>query len=242
MACCRHCEDASDLFSPRAARRDLRRFRARGPSATTRLLLDALLSQRADDHTVLDIGGGVGAIPQELLGAGFSSAVQVDASPAYLAAAEEEARRRGTGERVAFRYGDFVDLAPDIEEAEVVTLDRVICCYPDVERLVTASERKARHLYGLVFPRERLLTAAGVAFGNGWFRLRGSAFRSYLHPARAVDGLLRAAGFRRTSLAYSLLWQVATYAREPSPVAIAAAGAATERDDVTVAHAGSSIL
>ena len=84
MACCRHCEDASDLFSPRAARRDLRRFRARGPSATTRLLLDALLSQRADDHTVLDIGGGVGAIPQELLGAGFSSAEKLGSSMATM--------------------------------------------------------------------------------------------------------------------------------------------------------------
>lgn len=213
MACCGHCQDAAELFNQRTARRDLRRYRKRGPSATTRLLLDALLSQRREDRTILDIGGGVGAIPQELLRSGFARAVQVDASPAYLAAAEEEAKRRGTGSRVAYRYGDFVELAPALEETDVVTLDRVICCYPDVERLVTASALKARHLYGLVFPRERRFTAATMRVGNAWFRLRRSAFRSYLHSAEAVDGILREVGFRRTFHANTLLWQVATYAR-----------------------------
>jgi magnesium-protoporphyrin O-methyltransferase len=213
MPCCSHCEDAGDLFNPRAARRDLRRYRSRGPSATTRLLLDSLLAQRRADDTLLDIGGGVGAIAQELLQVGFSRAVQVDASPAYLAAAGEEAGRRGVADRITYHFGDFVDLAPDLAPADVVTLDRVICCYPDVERLVVASASKARHLYGLVFPRERRFTAAGARFANAWFRLRGSAFRTYLHPTEQVEDLLRGCGFRRTSRAYSFLWQVATYAR-----------------------------
>ena len=213
MSCCRHCVDAGDLFNPRAARRDLRRYRSRGPSATTRLLLDSLLAQRGNDQTLLDIGGGVGAIPHELLQAGFSQAVQVDASAAYLAAAGEEAGRRGLADRITYHYGDFVDLAPDLAEADVVTLDRVVCCYPDVERLVTASAGKARHLYGLVFPRERSFMAVGARLANAWFRLRGSAFRTYLHPTEQVEGILGRCGFRRTSLTHSFLWQVATYAR-----------------------------
>jgi hypothetical protein len=213
MNCCRHCEDAGEQFNPRTARRDLRRYRSRGPSATTRRLLDALLAQRKQDETLLDIGGGVGAIPLALLEAGFSEAVQVDASEAYLEAAEQEADRRGVRDQVTYRFGDFVDLAPGIAPADVVTLDRVVCCYPDVERLVTASAAKARHLYGLVYPRERFLTRVGLSLGNLWFRLRGSAFRAYLHPTEQVEDILHRSGFRRTSLARSFLWQVATYAR-----------------------------
>ena len=213
MSCCSHCEDAGDLFNARAARRDLRRYRTRGPSATTRLLLDALLDQREHDRTLLDVGGGVGAISHELLQEGFSQAVQVDASAAYLAAAEEEADRRGHRDRLTYRFGDFVELASGLAPADVVTLDRVICCYPDMERLVTASVEKARHLYGLVFPRERLLTRAGVSFSNVWFRLRGSAFRTFLHPTERVEAVIRRCGFRRTTLAHSFLWQVATYVR-----------------------------
>ena len=52
---------------------------------------------------------------------------------------------------------------------------------------MVASASKARHLYGLVFPRERRFTAAGARFANAWFRLRGSAFRTYLHPTEKVD-------------------------------------------------------
>jgi magnesium-protoporphyrin O-methyltransferase len=213
VSCCRHCEDASDLFNKRTARRDLRRYRSRGPSATTRLLLDALLGQRDGDMTVLDVGGGVGAVPHELLRGGFSQAVQVDASAEYLAASKQEAERRGLRETITYHHGDFVELAASLAPADVVTLDRVICCYPDVERLVVSSAAKARHLYGLVFPRERFVTRAGTSLANTWFRLRGSGFRTYLHSAEQVESILQQSGFRRTSAATSFLWHVATYAR-----------------------------
>jgi hypothetical protein len=213
MNCCRHCEDAGKFFSSRAARRDLRRYRSRGPSATTRLLLDALLAQRRQDETLLDVGGGVGAIPHALIQSGFSRAVQVDASAAYLMSSQEEASRRGVRDQIEYYHGDFVDLAPNLAAVDVVTLDRVICCYPDVERLVVASAGKARHLYGLVYPRERFITSAGLCFGNVWFRLRGSAFRTYLHPTDKVEAIIQSLGFHRTSLAGSFLWHVATYAR-----------------------------
>lgn len=213
MTCCSHCEDAQELFSPKAARRDLRRFRKRGPSKTTQLLLDALLAQRTDDRSLLDIGGGVGAISHELIDNGFASTVQVDASPAYLAASEQEASRRGHADRITYHYGDFVELAPTLEVADVVTLDRVVCCYPDMEGLVTASTGKAKHLYGLVLPRERLITRLGLVGGNLFFRLRGSVFRSFLHPLDRVEAVIRRAGFRRTYSAETAMWQVLTYAR-----------------------------
>lgn len=213
MTCCNHCQDAGNLFGHRAARRDLRRYRSRGPSASTQLLLEALLSQGSDDHTLLDIGGGVGAIPLALLQAGYRQAVQVDASRSYLAAAEAEAARRGIHDRITYRFGDFVDVAAQIEMADTVTLDRVICCYPDLARLVSVSAVKARYLYGLVYPRARWATRAATSLANLWFRLRGSAFRTYLHPADRVEELLQAQGFRRIHSARTFFWQVATYAR-----------------------------
>jgi SAM-dependent methyltransferase len=211
--CCRHCADAGDFFNARAARRDLRRYRSRGPSTTTRLLLEALLAQRSHDRTLLDVGSGVGTIPHELLQAGFSGAVQVDASAAYLAVSEQEADRKGLRNRITFYHGDFVELASDLEPADVVTLDRVVCCYPDVERLVASSAAKAQHLYGLVYPRERFVTRIGISLANIWFRLRGSTFRPYLHPTEEVERILQGCGFRRTSLAHSFLWQVAVFSR-----------------------------
>lgn len=213
MTCCSHCEDAGDLFNPRAARRDLRRYRRRGPSRSTRLLLDGLLAHRGSDRSLLDIGGGVGAISHELIRAGFSQTVQVEASAAYLAASEQEAARLGHSDLISYHFGDFVALAPTLAPADVVTLDRVVCCYPDMEGLVAASTEKAQHQYGLVLPRERLLNRLGVAGGNLWFRLRGSAFRSFIHSIDRVDAAIRRAGFRRTYTAETALWRVLTYAR-----------------------------
>jgi hypothetical protein len=214
MACCNHCRDAEGFFGHRTGRRELRRYRRRGPPRSTRLLLDALRGTHVPNATLLDIGGGIGAIQHELLQDGFQAATHVDASAAYLALAQEEADRLGHGDRVTYLHGDFVELAPEIPMADVVTLDRVICCYPDVEALVEASAFRARRVYGLVYPRERWGTRIALALANLYLRIRRSAFRVYMHPTARVNALVRGLGFRRGRTARTFLWQVVTYHRD----------------------------
>jgi len=119
-----------------------------------------------DGATILDIGGGVGAVPHALLEAGARAATDVDVSSSYVDAARAEAERRGVAPQIVFRQGDFVSLAAEIPEADVVTLDRVICCYPDVRALVSLSASHARRLYGLVFPRDTWWARLGMAIVN----------------------------------------------------------------------------
>lgn len=214
MTCCSHCVDAESLFSRRGARWELHSYRHRGPRRTTQMLLHAIRSLGVEGKTLLDIGSGIGAIPHELLAAGIAGAVVVEASPAYLEASRDEANRRGELDRLAYFHGDFVEVAHQLQSADIVTLDRVICCYPDVEKLIEASIARAKHVYGLVYPRERGLTRAGVAMANAILRLRGSSFRTYLHSSRIVDGMLRRHGFRRDFHGCTSLWQVALYVRE----------------------------
>jgi magnesium-protoporphyrin O-methyltransferase len=59
-----------------------------------------------------------------------------------------------------------------------VTLDRVICCYPDVQALVGLSAARARHLYGVVYPQDGWFNQLFVASVNLVFRLRRCAMRS----------------------------------------------------------------
>ena len=169
---------------------------------------------------MLDIGGGVGAIQHELLDAGATRATGVDASPAYLRAAREEAQRRGHGGRVGYHEGDFVALADGIEAADVVTLDRVICCYPDMEALVGSSAQRARRVYGLVHPREAWWTRLGVGVGNLSLRLARRRFRAYVHPVAAVDAVARDSGLAlRLRENAGPIWQVAVYTRLDRPLA-----------------------
>lgn len=211
MSCCSHCIDAESLFSQRIAQRELWRYRKSGPRQTTRLLLHSIAPPENQAMTLLDIGSGIGAIPHELLSSGLARAMMVEASTAYLRMSEDEAVRRGHCDRLAYHHGDFVELISTLPDADIVTLDRVICCYPDMDKLVEASVSKAKHIYGLVYPRERWATRIGVALVNLALSLRGGVFRTYIHSSDAVEAIVQRHGFHRSSYARTFLWQVVTY-------------------------------
>jgi len=212
MSCC----SSSPLerrFGPGIAAADLRRYRRRGPGVTTRLLLQGIRPQLTPDATLLDIGGGIGAMHHELLDHGVARAWQVDPSAAYLDAAEEEARRRHHAARVEFVHGDLGTASTMVPAADVVTLDRVVCCDPDYELLLDGALAKARRIFGLSFPRDRWAVRGAVTLMNLYRRARGVAFRGFVHPPDQMEGLIRGHGFERVFSAHSTVWQVGVYAR-----------------------------
>lgn len=212
MNCCQ-CQGIEDLFNEKSVQRELADYRKKGPSRTTRMLLDALKARGVQSRSLIDIGGGVGAIQHALLQAGADSALDVDASRAYINAARGEAARLGLADRTAFWHGNFVDLAPQIEPADIVTLDRVLCCFPDVENMVKHSAERAHRLYGLVYPRDTWLARAAVALMNGIFRLQGTKFRTYVHPSRWVEEMVTQSGLKRVFSGGTFIWQVIVYER-----------------------------
>jgi magnesium-protoporphyrin O-methyltransferase len=166
------------FFDKKTADKQLKRFQKKGPAKTTRILIAALKAEGIEGMTLLDIGGGVGALQQELLGAGVSTATNVEASMAYVEVSREEAERQGYADRVSYHHGNFIDVATTVADADIVTLDRVICCYPDVQALVGLSAARARHLYGVVYPQDGWFNQLFVASVNLVFRLRRCAMRS----------------------------------------------------------------
>ena len=213
MVSCCQCEGIATQFGTKTARRELRRFRRRGPIESTRLLIDELRAAGVDGASLLDIGGGVGAIHHTLISAGAGEAVHVDVSADYLAAARDEAARRGHADRVRFLHGDFVQLAPTLPEADIVSLDRAICCYPDMPALVSTAASKTRRVLGAVYPRDRRLVRFATRGINLLMRARRSAFRVFVHPPAAIDGILREHGLERRALRRTMAWEIVTYSR-----------------------------
>jgi magnesium-protoporphyrin O-methyltransferase len=212
MDCCQ-CKGIESLFNEREAQRELAAYRKSGPSRTTRMLIDALKAQDSEATTLLDIGGGIGAIQHELLRDGVESATSVDASTAYVRAAREEAERRGHADKVRYLHANFVEVAPELPQADIVTLDRVICCYHDMPSLVGLSAARAARLYGLVYPRDTWWLRAGARLANLYFRLARNPYRAFVHRTQAVDALVRDYGLRQSFYKHTALWQVAVYAR-----------------------------
>ncbi len=211
MNCCRSYEACFDQSTAAA---ELKTYRRRGPTAPTRCLLDALRQEGINGLSLLDIGGGVGTIQHELLRAGACRATHVDASSAYLRASQTEAERLGHSDRTAYLHGDFVQLAAQVEPADIVTLDRVLCCYHDMPALVRASAARARRWYGLVFPRDTWWVKLGMPLLNFSLGLRREPFKVFAHPTAAVDALVREQGFTPVLHRRFWLWQVLVYRRQ----------------------------
>jgi SAM-dependent methyltransferase len=207
------CPSCPNVFSREEAEKDLQRYREKGPDPTTKALIDAIRALGIDGGTVLDIGGGIGAIQLDLLEAGAASTVSVDASPDYVAVAQAEAERRGFGDRARHLNGDFAAMAADIEPADVVTLDKVVCCYPDLSVLIGRSVEHAQRMIGLVYPRDADWVRGVAAVLNAGARLFRSPTRFYIHRMAGADRLIREAGFEARPVRRGLFWQVVLYVR-----------------------------
>lgn len=212
MSCAR-CRGFDREFSPRAAARALRRYRTHGADETTQLLAAALQRCGIDGLVLLDIGGGIGALQHALLRAGVARALSVEAAAATLEAAREEAARLGFGERIDWRHGDFVELAEELPATDIVTLDRVICCYPDMPELVGRAAARARRYVGAVYPRAAWWVRLISVLENLFHRLRRCEFRVYSHAPLRIEALLRERGLRERFRRDTLVWHVVVYER-----------------------------
>ena len=192
---------------------DLALYRKGTPAKTTRMLIDAIVSQGVEGLSLLDVGGGIGVVQIELLRSGAIAATSVEASSTYLHVAREEAARASFENRITHVHGDFVSVATSIPDADIVTLDRLICCYDDVKALVSLSASKARRLYGAVYPRSTWWTRVPLFFENLGYRFRRSPFRAFVHSSQLVDRLIRSAGLRLFFQQNTLAWQVVVYRR-----------------------------
>lgn len=214
---CEHCLCAENEFDDRHAEHEVRDYLDRGPHRTTAILLDWLTKHDLAGSSLLDIGGGVGTIAIELLEVGVEWAILVEASNASLRAARSLAEREGVAGRVEARYGDFLDLEALLEPAEIVTLDRVICCYPYGSELVRHSARHATRWYGVVVPRRRWFIRIGIWLINAFLWIRGSAFRTYLHDPNMIDAILDSEGFALDFSYQGPFWRTALYRKASQP-------------------------
>jgi len=211
--CCPHSADAGRLFS-RLARRYRRRYQRAGLEASQRQLIEGLRRAGFEGRTLLEIGSGVGYLHQLLLEAGARRAVGIELAEAMIVEAREQASARGLEGRTEYHAGDFTDLADTLAPADVTILDKVICCYPDAERLVHCSLAKTRRVYALTLPRNRWYTRLGVGLIAAGMRLIGSRFRPYVYDPEHIARWVTAAGFRMSFEAKTLVWLTRIYTRD----------------------------
>jgi hypothetical protein len=209
MAGCCDPRGCDEFFGSRFARRAAARYRKRGLGGAAGELVAFLDGRGIAGATVLEVGGGVGEIEIELLKRGAQSAVNLELSSAYDVEAQRLLAEAGLEGRAQRRLHD-VAVDPDgVAPADVVVLHRVVCCYPDYERLLTAAASRAGRLLAFTYPRRNALSRAVVALQNACFRLTRKQFRTFAHPPAEMLAVLAAGGLEATFAHRGLVWQVA---------------------------------
>lgn len=209
--CCSLPRGYDKLFGEKTARRDLKRYRRKGLDDTARQIVEFLRGRGVEGLSVLEIGGGVGALEAELLKSGAARAVNYELSPSYEESACELWREVGVEDRAEYRVGDVTQ--NEVPAADAVVMHKVVCCYPDAEALVGAAAERAGRYLVMSFPRERRLTRIGFGGLNLVARLLRWEYRSFIHPVSEIIGAAERRGLKQVEEHRGLIWQVVALER-----------------------------
>jgi 2-polyprenyl-3-methyl-5-hydroxy-6-metoxy-1,4-benzoquinol methylase len=173
-----------------------------------------LRNRGIEGASVLEIGGGVGAIQLELLEAGAAQATNLELSPEYEAEAGILAREQGVEGQVERRLGDVVAQPALAGEADSVVMHKVVCCYPDYDALVGAASERARRYLVMSFPRPRALIRLGAGAVNLAARLLRWEYRTWVYPPETLVAAAEQRGLALALESRGRIWQVAALERK----------------------------
>ena len=214
MSGCCSAGDLDDVFTPKQAQSDAKKYRCDGLDAEATRIVDAVRRRAGDGMTLLEVGGGVGAIQLELLRSGARAATNVELSRSYEVSARELAAEAGVADRIERVVGDFIAEARSLPAADAVVMQRVVCCYPHATPLVEAAAEHARRVLVMTFPRDTWWIRPMIAVANLWPHLRGWKFRAYVHPTSRVTDAAVNKGMRLAERRLGLVWQMLVFTRE----------------------------
>jgi SAM-dependent methyltransferase len=205
-------DDWVDHWSKRARKR-------RTVAGVTASLLAALEEAGVRDRSVLDVGCGIGDLAIETVRHGAARSFGFDLSPKAVGEARRLAAARGVADRATFEIGDGSKVP--LPGADVVVLNRVFCCYPDIDRLLEKSLAAAGAVYAFTTPPSAGFVGAMIRFqarmANIWYRLRDAkfhGFRVFIHDVERIDARVQAAGFVPIrSERRRLIWHLGVYVR-----------------------------
>ncbi len=205
--------EGTNKFFSKWSKKYARRFRKGKLEKVQKHLLEGVRRESVAEREILDIGCGVGSLHLTLLAEGAAKATGVDISEGMLDQAKKFSGQRSLGERTSYILGDFVQKAGEIEQADITILDKVVCCYDDVESLVRKSAEKTRRIYAFSHPRQSFHMKALFKIQIAFCNLFRSSFRPYWHDWPWVRGLVVSQGFQLVYENATIAWQVAVYKR-----------------------------
>ena len=209
-----HCCGADVFFDQKMAAKQYKQYLKKGATGVTAKMIQQLENTSPQGKSLIDIGGGIGALEWWFLENQGARTISVDASSGYLEMAEKHANEQGWEDLSRFIFGDFAEIHPQLEMADLVTLDKVVCCYPNYKQILEASCDKAGSYLSLSYPMDGILARLIASIGVLKARLKAKAFRPYIHSVSKIRELITQNGFERIAYDMVFPWHVETYRRK----------------------------
>ena len=190
------------------------RYKKKGLSRSSKLLLRFILDNEVLNRSVLDLGCGAGGLSFELLKEGASNTVGFDLSPKMISAAAELAQSHGFESQAKFQLGNAA--TSELPRSDIVVMDKVLCCYSEWRPLLKNAVEATRLMVGFTVPRDEGITKIPfrlVLRIVNYFQRRRGGVLFYLHPLGTIDKTLRESGFSHLRKQTSRFWLVFVYSR-----------------------------
>lgn len=207
------CSQGTNKFFSRRSSTYSKRFRRKGLAKEQRYLVEGIMQEPLTSKTVLEIGSGVGSVHLNLLEQGASSAVGIDIAEGMIEKARQLAHDKGLEKRTRYFVGDFATMDGEVPGSDITILDKVVCCYDDVNALIEKSTAKTNEIYALSFPRDYL--PVKMMFKTQIFiaKLLRFSFRPYWHNWDELCRNIASRGFSEIYHNKTLVWTVRVYRR-----------------------------
>jgi magnesium-protoporphyrin O-methyltransferase len=206
-----NCINGIDDFFSKEAEKFLKRFKKRGLEKSQKNLVEGLLVAGVIDKTILEIGCGVGYLHSRLLLQGAKNATGVDISEEMLRCAKEYMKEIGLDKKTKYHRGDFVEISEKIGKVDITILDKVICCYPQVESLVEKSIQKTGKTYAFTLPRNKWWVKYPAFAVIRLLKLFRSNFHPYIHEHEIINRLLINSGFQKVYQNHTFIWETCVF-------------------------------
>ena len=179
-----HCCGTDLFFNKKTAEKQYRKYLKKGSTRVTAKMIEQLNKFETEGKSLIDIGGGIGAIQWWFLKNGGVKTVDIDASSGYLEKAKKHAAENGWSEKTQFLMGDCTHVYPNIKNADFITLDKVICCYPDYVDILESTCKKQPKYISLSYPMDGVISEIVRALGSFTLFISKSTYRPFVHPVK----------------------------------------------------------
>lgn len=200
-------------FDRKRALREMDQYLKNGPKKSTNYLIGPLKDQALSGTSLLDIGGGTGAIILELFGKEVDRAYYLEISHAYAEVFRDQVVLRSLEEHIEIQIGELTENHLKLPRVDVVTLDKVICCYEDYQQLVKLSLQKARKLYAYTIPRDVWWVRAANSVSEFFKSLFSNQLPTYVHPVAVIEKMVLELGFEKIYQKTHREWLTVIYSK-----------------------------